>query len=69
MAITENISVFASAPASEQSRKRQSQHKDWTGQSLVTAIMLVCLVYFLLPLFWLIVSATKTNSSSLRSII
>ncbi len=35
---------------------------NWTLQSLVTVFMLLVLVYFLLPLFWLIISATKTNS-------
>lgn len=29
---------------------------------ILTAVFVVCLVYFLLPLFWLIVSATKSNS-------
>ena len=67
MAITENISVPANVPAPEKSQQRQKQRKGWTGQSLVTALMLVCLVYFLLPLFWLIVSATKTNSELFSS--
>jgi multiple sugar transport system permease protein len=67
MAITENISVPANIPAPERSQQRQKQRKGWTGQSLVTALMLVCLVYFLLPLFWLIVSATKTNSELFSS--
>lgn len=62
MAITEQVSVSASVPASEQGQPRQKQRQGWTGQGLVTGLMLVCLVYFLLPLFWLIVSSTKTNS-------
>ena len=67
MAITENVSVSASVPAPEQSQQRRKPRQGWTGQSLVTALMLVCLVYFLLPLFWLIVSATKTNSELFSS--
>src|SRR5690242_20594466 len=62
MAITEKISVSASAPAPEQSQQRRARRTGRTSQSVVTAFMLVCLVYFLLPLFWLIVSSTKTNS-------
>ncbi len=62
MAITEKISLSANVPALEQVEPRHLRRKGWTSQSLVTAAMLICLVYFLLPLFWLIVSATKTNS-------
>src|SRR2546429_2563416 len=39
----------------------QNKRPRRTRQSLATAFLLVFLVYFLLPLFWLIVSATKTN--------
>ena len=67
MAITENIAVAANAPAPEQGQQHRKPRQGWTGQSLATALMLVCLVYFLLPLFWLIVSATKTNSELFSS--
>ncbi len=67
MAVSEKISVSPTAPALERSEPRQVARKGWTSQSLVTAFMLVCLVYFLLPLFWLIVSATKTNSDLFSS--
>lgn len=67
MAITESISVSADVPALERSQPSQKQRGGWTGQSLVTAFMLVCLVYFLLPLFWLIVSSTKTNAQLFSS--
>ncbi len=40
---------------------RARQRGPWTLQSLVMVFMLIVLVYFLVPLFWLIVSATKTN--------
>jgi multiple sugar transport system permease protein len=43
------------------SPQRKRQGKGWTWQSLATMLMLVVLVYFLLPFFWLLVSATKTN--------
>lgn len=33
----------------------------WTLRNLVTVFMLLLLIYFLIPLFWLVVSATKTN--------
>ena len=52
------------AVAVKVSRSRQGvgQGKRWTRQSLATAFMLVFLVYFLLPFFWLLISTTKTNS-------
>jgi multiple sugar transport system permease protein len=43
------------------------QRGRWTLQSLVTVFMLLVLVYFLIPLFWLIVSATKTNGDLFAS--
>src|SRR5260370_24387094 len=39
------------------------------GQSLTTAFLLVFLVYFLLPFFWLFVSATKTNPELFSSFV
>lgn len=44
-----------------QPRPGGGRRKGWTRQSLATAFMLVFLVYFLLPFFWLLVSTTKTN--------
>ncbi len=67
MAATEQISVSANVPAPEQRQQGQMRRKGRISQSLVTAFMLVCLAYFLLPLFWLIVSATKTNSELFSS--
>ena len=58
------MTVSAKAPVSvktSESALRQNRRTGWTGQTLATAFLLVFLVYFLLPLFWLIVSATKTN--------
>src|SRR5579871_5470994 len=43
------------------SRPGAGQRKGWSRQSLATAFMLVFLVYFMLPFFWLLVSTTKTN--------
>lgn len=67
MAVIEKASVSTDAPTLERSQPRQVARKGWGRQSLVTAFMLVCLVYFLLPLFWLVVSATKTNSDLFSS--
>ncbi|HKU10529.1 MAG TPA: carbohydrate ABC transporter permease [Sinomonas sp.] len=35
--------------------------------TLLTAVMLLCLVYFLLPIFWLVVSSTKSNADLFTS--
>lgn len=58
MAVTENIAELATSSAVSSQRKPRA----WMGQSLVMILMLIVLVYFLMPLFWLIVSTTKTNS-------
>lgn len=63
MAITENIPVSAQVPTVQARRGRRG----WTLQSLITIFMLIILIYFLLPLFWLIVSATKTNDELFSS--
>ncbi len=44
-----------------QAARRRIRRAGWTRRNLTTAFLLVFLVYFLLPFFWLIVSATKTN--------
>lgn len=67
MAIIEKISVSERASALERGQPSQTRRKGRTSRSVITAFMLVCLVYFLLPLFWLIVSATKTNSELFSS--
>ncbi len=53
-------------PASKSNKASQAVQKGirrtgWTRRNLATAFLLVLLVYFLLPFFWLIVSTTKTN--------
>lgn len=58
MAVTENIAELATSSAVSSQRKPRA----WMGQSPVMILMLIVLVYFLKPLFWLIISATKTNS-------
>jgi multiple sugar transport system permease protein len=50
----------ASTKASQAAQKR-IRRAGWTRRNLTTAFLLVFLVYFLLPFFWLIVSTTKTN--------
>ncbi len=55
------MAVSLNTPISTEAHPGQNKRTRWTRQSLATAFLLVFLVYFLLPLFWLIVSATKTN--------
>lgn len=50
-------------PASSSSRRRTSR----LSQGLATAFLLVFLVYFLLPFYWLFVSSTKTNTGLFTS--
>lgn len=60
MAVTEKIPAPAleTPPPPRQYTRRQGH---WTVQSLVMVFMIIMFVYFILPLFWLITSATKTN--------
>ncbi len=53
--------VPASAKTTVASLKQARRRTGWTRRSLATAFLLVFLVYFLLPFFWIVVSATKTN--------
>jgi multiple sugar transport system permease protein len=50
------VTVQASQPVQKRLRRSESARKN-----LATLFLLVFLVYFLLPFFWLIVTATKTN--------
>lgn len=58
MAISVNTPVSTEAHGA---RPPQNKRTRWTRQSLATAFLLVVLVYFILPFFWLLVSTTKTN--------
>ncbi len=58
MAISVNTPVSTKVHEVHPSQNKRTR---WTRQSLATAFLLVFLVYFLLPFFWLIVSTTKTN--------
>jgi multiple sugar transport system permease protein len=53
--------VPASAKTTAASLKQARRRTGWTRRGLATAFLLVFLVYFLLPFFWIVVSATKTN--------
>jgi multiple sugar transport system permease protein len=53
--------VPASAKTTVASLKQARRWTGWTRRSLATAFLLVFLIYFLLPFFWIVVSATKTN--------
>ena len=55
------MAISVNTPVSREVHAGQMKRTRWTRQSLATAFMLVFLVYFVLPFFWLIVSATKTN--------
>jgi multiple sugar transport system permease protein len=52
------MAISVNTPVSREVHPKRTR---WTRQSLATAFLLVFLVYFVLPFFWLIVSATKTN--------
>ncbi|HEV2583702.1 MAG TPA: carbohydrate ABC transporter permease [Ktedonobacteraceae bacterium] len=58
MAVIEKVPVAA---VGAQARPRARSRSHWTWQSLTTVFMAIMLIYFVLPLFWLIASATKTN--------
>jgi multiple sugar transport system permease protein len=58
MAISVNTPVSTEAHGVHPGQNKRTRR---TRQSLATTFLLVFLVYFLLPFFWLIVSATKTN--------
>ncbi|GAC1356401.1 MAG: carbohydrate ABC transporter permease [Ktedonobacteraceae bacterium] len=59
MALTTRVSASQEERFSQSSQAKRTSR--WTRQGLTTLLMLVFLVYFLLPLFWLLISATKTN--------
>jgi multiple sugar transport system permease protein len=63
MAVIENITEIATTSAVRKQRRREG----WTGPGLLMLFMVIVLAYFLLPLFWLVVSATKTNSELFSS--
>lgn len=50
--------AVSSAPPHAASGARRDRGR----RNIVTAVMVVFLIYFVLPLFWLIISASKTNS-------
>jgi multiple sugar transport system permease protein len=49
-------------PTSQSGQKSVNRQRGWATSTLATPLMLLSLMYFLLPFFWLIVSTTKTNS-------
>jgi multiple sugar transport system permease protein len=59
MAVTAKVPTSVQVPASA---RRETRRAGWSLQALATAFLLLFLIYFLLPFFWLIVSSTKTNS-------
>ncbi len=59
MAVTQNVAVSAKERTALQTR---AQRKGWTIQTLTMIFLVIVLIYFLLPLFWLVISSTKTNA-------
>jgi multiple sugar transport system permease protein len=59
MAVTQNVAVSAKERTALQTR---AQRKGWTVQTLTMIFLVIVLIYFLLPLFWLVISSTKTNA-------
>jgi multiple sugar transport system permease protein len=55
------MAVSIKLPESQRGQKSVSRQPGWSKSTLVTVFMLLFLIYFLLPFFWLIVSATKSN--------
>lgn len=58
--ITDQVATRSNA-ASAPRRKRSGK------STLLTVVMLLCLVYFLLPIFWLVVASTKANEDLFSS--
>lgn len=55
-------------PAAPRSRRRRAHSSDQPRRSpLLSVLMLLALVYFLLPLFWLVVASTKSNADLFSS--
>jgi multiple sugar transport system permease protein len=50
------------APAASAPMGKHPARGFWTRRTLVMVFLFLCLIYFILPLFWLIVSSTKTNA-------
>jgi multiple sugar transport system permease protein len=63
MDVVSQVSDVPSRRITPFSRSRKNlQATRWTRRGLATAFLLVCLVYFVMPFAWLMVSATKTNA-------
>jgi multiple sugar transport system permease protein len=58
--LTDHVATGSNA-AGPPRRKRSGK------STLLTAVMLLCLVYFLLPIFWLVVASTKANEDLFTS--
>jgi multiple sugar transport system permease protein len=56
------MAVSFKLPTSQSDQKSVNRQRRWTTSTLATPLMVLSLMYFLLPFFWLIVSTTKTNS-------
>ncbi len=55
---SQDVDVVANGKDAARLNKPQKQRKN----TLLTIIMIVCTLYFLLPLYWLLVASTKSNA-------
>jgi multiple sugar transport system permease protein len=56
------MSATSSAPPLVVTRPSRRQRGFWTRRTLIVVFLFLFLIYFLLPLFWLIVSSTKSDA-------
>ena len=54
--------MVAVAPSTIPAPHAATRHGFWTRRTLIMVFLFLFLIYFIMPLFWLIVSSTKTNS-------
>jgi len=54
--------MATNAPAALAPHGKRPIRGSWTRRTLVMVFLFLCLIYFILPVFWLIVSSTKTNA-------
>ncbi|MDN3495472.1 carbohydrate ABC transporter permease [Planococcus sp. APC 4015] len=63
MTVTETRTLLTSDAGSRPRRARRSYSREKKRSILLTILLWLCVLYFVLPLWWLFVSSTKDNSS------
>jgi multiple sugar transport system permease protein len=61
------LSIAAADSPRSKSAEKPGRTLPWQNDFALNVTMIVMLIYFFLPLFWLVVSATKTNSQLFSS--